>query len=112
MSCFISLLYSQTAWWYQNFLFDFITQHSSVANSESTLPDWFLEMLKGHVESLRELVEEVDSQSKWPWLGLLQALTHLPDDTKDERRQIIARLINADPDRKGRYDYMMRKLGG
>ena len=71
-------------------------------------------MLRGHVESLRELVEEVDSTSKWPWLGLLQALQHLAhddDDTVEERREIIRKLMEADPDRQGRYQYMLRKLG-
>lgn len=67
-------------------------------------------MLRGHLESLRELVEEVDVKSKWPWLGLLQALAHLPEDTTDERRHIIQRLSDADPDRRGRYLYLLNKL--
>ncbi|GKY98100.1 hypothetical protein MPSEU_000767800 [Mayamaea pseudoterrestris] len=108
----------QTAWWYQNFLFDFITTTHNEANSSANtsdtppLPNWFLEMLTAHIESLRELVEEVDSRSKWPWLGLLQALGHMPSgtDTLEERHDIINKLMVADPDRKGRYEYMLSKL--
>jgi hypothetical protein len=110
---FILQSHSQTAWWYQNFLFDFVTKQQQTDNA---LPDWFFDMVRGHVESLRELVQEVDSHSKWPWLGLLQALQHLPADSEDmsntmeERREILLRLIEADPDRQGRYRYLMSKL--
>jgi hypothetical protein len=58
---------------------------------------------------LRELVEEVDGKSKWPYLGLLQALEHTKGNNS-ERREILEALVELDTDRKGRYLYMIQKI--
>ena len=78
----------QTAWWYHRFLLE---------NTKDSF-DW-----SSHLESLRELSEEVPD-CKWVWLGILGVEQRLD---KPVDHSIIEKLIAVDPDRKARYEYLL-----
>jgi hypothetical protein len=89
----------QTAWWYQAFLLDTIQSKQTVES--------YQDRLQQHLKALEELAEEV-SECKWVRLGLIACLKLLPG-TKDRLRDLWQALIDMDPDRKVRYEYMRAK---
>ena len=111
----------QTAWWYQRFLLDFMTSSSSSSpsrrNSSSGSGDFvavavndFQDILQPHMDQLRELQAEYPT-GKWVLTGVLQCLQHgsssLQENTVAERCRILEELIAIDPDRTGRYQYLL-----
>ena len=88
----------QTAWWYLEFLLE---NYSDTINLEE------------EQELLEELVEAEENKTKWGLLGLFQVLTRTKDKTEDivaRQREVLALLQELDPDRKMRYNCMMKKL--
>jgi geranylgeranyl transferase type-2 subunit alpha len=86
----------QTAWWYQAFLLDSST-------------DAHVDRIRQHLESLRELAEEV-TECKWVRLGMLACLGRLPDSDSATKVALWDELIEMDPDRAVRYRHMRAKL--
>ena len=93
----------QTAWWYQAFLLDTMKR-----NDESNDDSSYQERIIQHLESLQELADEV-TECKWVRLGMLACLKRLPD-TQHRQRELWETLMEMDPDRKVRYQYMISKL--
>jgi len=101
----------QTAWWYHRFLLDyFFVQNENACKDQ-------IQVLQNHCDQLRELVEEVGTESKWVWLGLLLVLQKIDGGGgvgspgyEHERRGILTKLLELDPDRKVRYQHMQAKL--
>lgn len=91
----------QTAWWYQAFLLDTLQTKQDVESHQ--------DRLQQHLEALEELAEEV-AECKWVRLGLIACLKLLPENTKDRRRDLWQTLMDMDPDRKVRYEYMRAKV--
>lgn len=83
----------QTAWWYHKLL----------------LLEYKFEpsRLEEQAEMLRELIE--DSPGKWTLLGLFEILSVL-DTCKEERCELLKRLITLDQDRSTRYRELLEKL--
>lgn len=122
----------QTAWWYQVFLFHYLTNHVLIrknANLETLLTKYNEQIVEPHLQQVRELKNETNSSSKWVLIGLLQGLQYLKkchfvqrlrsvtavdhvdfDDMRHERRMILQTLIQIDPDRKERYKYKLRQI--
>ncbi len=117
----------QTAWWYQVFLFHYLTTHVLIrknANLETLLTKYNEQIVQPHLQQVRELKNETNSSSKWVLIGLLQCLQYVKkchfiqsatavdhvdfDDMRQERRMILQTLIQIDPDRKERYKYKLR----
>lgn len=91
----------QTAWWYAQYLLQ------NGPRSESFYPSLIHTQI---IQPLRELLPEVP-ESKWVPLGLFLLLDAFPDlQTRKERQQCLETLLNIDPDRKKRYEYLLRKL--
>jgi geranylgeranyl transferase type-2 subunit alpha len=86
----------QTAWWYQAFLLDSCTEAHG-------------KQIRQHLESLRELAEEV-AECKWVRLGMLACLNRLPDAATAAKVALWDELIEMDPDRAVRYRHMRAKL--
>lgn len=117
----------QTAWWYQSFL---LRQEEEVANSKtssSSGSDSFNNdaVWMAHVENLRELAEEM-AHSKWVLLGLIncgimmikqkrkepvECGNEVIDGMKAELSSLCEKIMSLDPDRKGRYNSLMRRIG-
>jgi len=114
----------QTAWWYQRFLLDFMTSSSSISPSHSSSSsndgavavNEFQNILQPHMDQLRELQAEYPT-GKWVLTGVLQCLQHgsssssssLQENTVAEQCRILEQLIAIDPDRTGRYQYLLRQ---
>lgn len=102
----------QTAWWYQYFLLQQQQSWQDPSWQDHVLPVW-----KEHEMKLQELAEEVPN-SKWVVLGLFhcnQMLLFLSgkDDQDEDSEKLIHychRLLVLDPDRKGRYQSLIRKI--
>lgn len=91
----------QTAWWYAQYLLQ------NGPRNEAFYPTLIQTQI---VEPLRELLPEVP-ESKWVPLGLYLLLDAFPDpQTHAERQQCLETLLQIDPDRKRRYEYLLRKL--
>jgi Protein prenyltransferase alpha subunit repeat len=118
----------QTAWWYQHFLLDYIVKSLSL-DTKANLGNVYSSMLQPHIEQLRELRQETQSQSKWVLIGLEQCLecsirlfhtgAENVSDTDQgevvaainaERSEILHALMDIDADRQHRYRYLLRKL--
>jgi Protein prenyltransferase alpha subunit repeat len=103
----------QTAWWYQRFLLDFMKQQQQ---EQDAVLNWYQdEILLPHLEQLRELQQETANNSKWVLVGVLQCNQYCSspgyaDDSTNERRSILNRLIELDSDRKERYKHLLRRL--
>ena len=76
----------QTAWWYF---------------AQVLLPHLDTSVLEQEVEMLQDLVEEEDFKTKWGMLGLHQVYDRL--GRTEEKRDILDKLVELDPDRKKRY---------
>ena len=83
----------QTAWWYHKLL----------------LLEYKFEpsRLEEQAEMLRELLE--DSPGKWVLIGLFEILSVL-DTCKEERCELLKRLMALDQDRSTRYQELLEKL--
>ena len=83
----------QTAWWYHKLL----------------LLEYKFEpsRLEEQAEMLRELIE--DSPGKWSLVGLFEILSVL-DTCKEERCELLKRLITIDQDRSTRYRELLEEL--
>mmetsp|Transcript_1752 Transcript_1752/g.2411 ORF Transcript_1752/g.2411 Transcript_1752/m.2411 type:complete len:323 (+) Transcript_1752:77-1045(+) len=82
----------QTAWWYLQFLL------------EKYHADFDLETEKSMLE---ELLEAEGGESKWVLLGLYHVLQYM-EGMEEEQEQILSTLIRIDPDRKVRYENMVK----
>jgi Protein prenyltransferase alpha subunit repeat len=115
----------QTAWWYQSFLLQYAAAASSSeetygGDNVATTPLLLNEkVLNEHIALLRELQDEMENQSKWVLLGLLNALSfrrrsdnsNHAANTEEEQRAILQRLATTvDPDRRMRYLRLLRDL--
>jgi geranylgeranyl transferase type-2 subunit alpha len=118
----------QTAWWYQVFLFHYISNnvlHRKDINAELLVTKYNSQIMQPHLQQVRELINETDNNSKWVLIGLLQCLQFVKkyhvliaatDDSIDaeginqERRTILQTLIQIDPDRKERYKYKLQQI--
>jgi geranylgeranyl transferase type-2 subunit alpha len=107
----------QTAWWYQEFLLQFIQAECSgspdqPANDRALL--YHEHIVRPHLEQLRELQQETNSTSKWVLIGVLQCLQWISgdasDDISEQEKEILLRLIQMDSDRKERYEHLLRKI--
>ena len=123
----------QTAWWYQSFL---LRQEEDGGNADTcttTSSSSFNndEVWNSHVENLRELAEEM-THSKWVVLGLINcgimmmmkrkrqkpstsdssSSSEVIDSRckKEELRRLCEKVLVLDPDRKGRYISLMRRI--
>jgi len=83
----------QTAWWYHAFLLEWIPDLSV-----------FHDRLLGQAESLRDLLSD-SPDNKWVLLGLHRVLDALLTG-EEERREILQKLQEIDPDRAARYRNM------
>ncbi|KAL3944135.1 MAG: hypothetical protein SGBAC_001782 [Bacillariaceae sp.] len=83
----------QTAWWYHKLLLLEYTFEPS--------------RLEDQAEMLRELIE--DSPGKWVLVGLFEILSVL-GTCKEERGELLKRLIELDQDRSIRYRELLEKL--
>lgn len=94
----------QTSWWYAQFLLD--SKHVFCSDDES----WYEELLGQQVEQVRELLVEMP-QSKWVCLGLYELLSSAitTSGNLNEREELLQKLIELDPDRRGRYEYLLKK---
>jgi geranylgeranyl transferase type-2 subunit alpha len=119
----------QTAWWYQSFLLQYAAAGAAESSSASSgetgggdnvastrllLDD---KVLSEHIALLRELQAEMENQSKWVLLGLLNALSfqqrsdNSNETNVEEQRAILHRLATTvDPDRRMRYLLLLRDL--
>ena len=119
----------QTAWWYQVFLFHYLTTNVLRRiddSAEQLLVTKYKErIIQPHLQQVRELLNETNHSSKWVLIGLLQCLQFVKnhqtaaasvEDTFDineinqERRTILQTLIQIDPDRKERYKYKLHQI--
>jgi hypothetical protein len=125
----------QTAWWYQVYLFHYITTNVLVQNKNDTndnlqqVVKYHDQIIRPHLEQVRELQNETNNSSKWVLIGLLQCLqfvkkyhinnpTMATSDTSSgdmdvinqERRVILQTLIQIDPDRKERYKNKLNQI--
>lgn len=82
----------QTAWWYLQFLL------------EKYHADFDLETEKSMLE---ELLEAEGGESKWVLLGLYHVLQYM-EGMEEEQEEILSTLIRIDPDRKVRYENMVK----
>jgi geranylgeranyl transferase type-2 subunit alpha len=119
----------QTAWWYQVFLFHYLTTNVLQRNDRST--EWHVtkyleQIILPHLQQVRELQNETNNSSKWVLIGLLQCLQFAKkyqeidptlaadifevSDINQERRVLLQRLIHIDPDRKERYRYKLQQI--
>lgn len=108
----------QTAWWYYDFL---LTEYASPRDSIGSDADpgdgrALTEQidLEQEKEMLEELLEAEGGQSKWALLALYHVFSYMDgDDNNDEResrrREVLETLQVLDPDRRVRYQDMMKK---
>ena len=115
----------QTAWWYQSFLLRQEEEEYGVNLSNDNSDEPNEELWQTHVVNLRELAEEMPS-SKWVALGLFNCKVMLwkrlrkndsstSEDSnvqlkKEELLQDCNKLIEMDPDRKGRYNSLIERI--
>jgi len=90
----------QTAWWYHRFLLEYGHVH---CGKEA----WYTARLAQHLDTLQELSQE--DNSKWVWLGILLVLERL-NRSIEERKKILDKLVELDPDRRVRYQQMLSAL--
>lgn len=115
----------QTAWWYHSILLDKIMYTRQRSQSSANAVAWMsrdklLARLNDQAELLRELLEE-SPRGKWVMLGLARVLEILIDcgenseedddddnvsNLKNERRDLLDKLVEIDPDRGQRYKDM------
>jgi len=127
----------QTAWWYHHFiigsflqpLFISTTITTSNSNTNDNNKEVLLNLLHQEIESIRELIEMEDGVNKWGLLTVhdllgklrllkstsLQAQEEKESEEEDkiikeEQIAILESLIEIDPDRKMRYEHMMRVM--
>ncbi|KAL7581718.1 hypothetical protein ACA910_022258 [Epithemia clementina (nom. ined.)] len=111
----------QTAWWYQSFL---LRQEEKASNDNTNRN---VEVWNAHVNNLRELAQEMPN-SKWVLLGLfncemllLKLKQPLESSTPssieshgcDKKKELLGyceRLMEVDPDRKGRYTSLIQRI--
>ena len=123
----------QTAWWYQVFLFHYLT--TNVLNRNDTnvtmlVTKYNEQIVQPHIQQVRELQNETNNNSKWVLIGLLQCLQFVKkyhvmcdnttatatdsgvdmNEINQERRVVLQRLIQIDPDRKERYKYQLLQI--
>ena len=123
----------QTAWWYQVFLFHYLT--TNVLNRNDTnvtmlVTKYNEQIVQPHIQQVRELQNETNNNSKWVLIGLLQCLQFVKkyhvmcdnttatatdsgvdmNEINQERRVVLQRLIQIDPDRKERYKYQLVQI--
>jgi geranylgeranyl transferase type-2 subunit alpha len=113
----------QTAWWYYDFL---LTEYGSPCGSSASMTiGRNTDQDDGHErteridleqekELLEELLEAEGGQSKWALLALYHVLSYMEGDDNNEQREsrrceILEALQELDPDRRVRYQDMMRK---
>lgn len=90
----------QTAWWYQALLLSF---------DDSFFPlEKLRDRLGEQADLLRELLDD-SPNSKWVLLGLHRLLDRLQLNP-DERRQILQKLQQVDPDRSQRYQELFDQV--
>jgi geranylgeranyl transferase type-2 subunit alpha len=82
----------QTAWWYLEFLLENYTVD-----------------LEAEKMLLEELLEAEGGESKWALLGMYQVLSRM-DGQNDRKEQVLHSLISLDPDRKARYQDMLKSI--
>jgi geranylgeranyl transferase type-2 subunit alpha len=87
----------QTAWWYAQFLLDFVKTKEE---------DWYKTLLQEQIQQVRELAEEMP-KSKWVCLGLYMLLEATGDAS--ELCNLLTRLKELDPDRRARYEFLMQQ---
>ncbi|EEC42573.1 predicted protein [Phaeodactylum tricornutum CCAP 1055/1] len=97
----------QTCWWYHRFLLQQL-------DSEHDSP-WSTAMIADHLVLLEELGAEVESASKWVCLGtwhVLQVMEDTGAEIAQYRQTKLEELMELDPDRRQRYQYLLRQLSG
>ena len=102
----------QTAWWYGRFLLDVMM--TTTTQQDEGDSSWTQELLEHQILQVRELAQ-VTPDSKWVCLGLhmlLSSSSTSNDEHDDECRELLQRLLELDPDRKGRYLHMLKKHEG
>lgn len=122
----------QTAWWYQVFLFHYLTKNVFIrtdADAAMLFTKYNDQIIHPHMQQVRELQQETKNCSKWVLIGTLQCLEYVKKyhvvcnraaiaatddvdfvDINQERRTILQTLIQIDPDRKERYRYKLQQI--
>ena len=100
----------QTAWWYARFLLDFGGGGGFCHNDNDKkimFDDWYKTLLAEQIAQIRELADEMPN-SKWVCLGLnMLLLESSAQEHREETRALWRRLMELDPDRRGRYQEML-----
>jgi len=95
----------QTAWWYHRFLIDWLVASSEIPREN------IVSILAQQVDTMTELIDEVQDEAKWGLLALLRVSEALQvfeetDARREEMMVMLGRLEQLDPDRRARYAYM------
>ena len=111
----------QTAWWYYDFLLTEYANPKNVTDSEAQ-GDGHGGMgridLEREKEMLEELIDAEGGQSKWALLALYHVLSYMSDNDDDQgqrelkQTEILTTLQVLDPDRRVRYQDMMKSTIG
>jgi geranylgeranyl transferase type-2 subunit alpha len=124
--------YDQSAWWYHRFILNWMktvlqgkdeskdkgSSKSIILDTDTEFQQWCFDILDHQIENMNALMEE-DPQCKWP-IECLVALLRIKNELKlkendanadlvDDIRGLLVQLKCLDPQRSGRYDYLLEK---